>query len=188
LGRVLATRYGAIVVDRLFRGTTQLPAALQPLVRAAAQTLDLDADTRARTVWRLDAGGGSVEEVHWLLGQGDHVHCKDYSGARAHSVAASVAVWVDAPRIPERQVGWVTRAATPYSRPVRRVAVRCRQKNGQWGVGVLIATLAPHEVMALTQQPVDRVNDSTAVLLTYVDFYDQRGGGVETAIKGDKQG
>src|SRR5438309_8918470 len=54
LGRVLATRYGDIVVDRLFSGTTQLPAALQPLVRAAAQTLDLDADKRGRTVWRID--------------------------------------------------------------------------------------------------------------------------------------
>ena len=70
LGRVLATRYGDIVVDRLFSGTTQLPAALQPLVRAAAQTLDLDADKRGRTVWRIDAGGGSVEDVNWLLGQG----------------------------------------------------------------------------------------------------------------------
>ena len=188
LGRVLATRYGEIVVDRLFSGTTQLPAALQPLVRAAAQTLDLDADKRGRTVWRIDAGGGSVEDVNWLLGQGYHVHCKDYSGTRAQSLAASVTVWVDDPRVPERQVGWVTLAATPYNRPVRRVAVRCRKKNGQWGVGVLISTLAPQEVMALTQQPVDRVNDSTAVLLTYVYFYDQRGGGVETAIKGDKQG
>jgi hypothetical protein len=188
LGRVLATRYGEIVVDRLFSGTTQLPAALQPLVRAAAQTLDLDADKRGRTVWRIDAGGGSVEDVHWLLGQGYHVHCKDYSGTRAQSLAASVTVWVDDPRVPERQVGWVTIAATPYNRPVRRVAVRCRKKNGPWGVGVLISTLAPQEGMALTQQPVDRVNDSTAGLLTYVSFYDQRGGGVETAIKGDKQG
>ncbi len=170
LGRVLATRYGAIVVDRLFSGTTQLPAALPPLVRAAAQTLDLDADKRGRTVWRIDAGGGSVEDVNWLLGQGYHVHCKDYSGSRAQSLAASVTVWVDDPRVPERQVGWVTLAATPYNRPVRRVAVRCRKKNGQWGVGVLIATLAPQEVMALTQQPVDRVNDSTAVLLTYAQL------------------
>jgi hypothetical protein len=32
------------------------------------------------------------------------------------------------------------------------------------------------------------VQDPTAVLLAYVYFYDQRGGGVETAIKGDKQG
>jgi hypothetical protein len=55
-------------------------------------------------------------------------------------------------------------------------------------VGVLIATLAPQEVMALTQQPVDRVNDSTAVVLASVYCEDQRGGGVETAIKGDKQG
>jgi hypothetical protein len=33
LGRVLATRYDAIVVDRLFGGTTQLTSALRPLVQ-----------------------------------------------------------------------------------------------------------------------------------------------------------
>src|SRR5437016_6356283 len=58
LGRVLATRYDEIVVDRLFSGTTQLTTALQPLVLAAEQTLDLDEDKRRRTRWRLDAGGG----------------------------------------------------------------------------------------------------------------------------------
>jgi hypothetical protein len=42
--------------------------------------------------------------------------------------------------------------------------------------------------MALTQQPVDRVHAPSAVVLAYVYFYDQRGGGVETAIKGDTQG
>jgi len=68
------------------------------------------------------------------------------------------------------------------------MAVRCRKKNGPWGGGVLISTLSPHEVMALTQQPVDRVNDPTAVVLASAYFYDQRGGGVEIAIKGDKQG
>jgi len=80
-------------------------------------------------------------------------------------LAARVTGWVDDPRVPERQVGWVTLAATPSNRPDRRVAGRCRNKNGPWGVGVLIATLAPQEVLALTQQPVDRVNDSTAVVL-----------------------
>jgi hypothetical protein len=188
LGRVLATRYDEIVVDRLFNGKTQLTTALQPLVLAAEQTLDLADDTRRRTLWRIDAGGGSVEDVNWLLGRGYQVHCKDYSGTRAQTLAASVTTWVEDPRIPERQVGWVPVAATPYSRPVRRIAVRCRKKTGQWGVGVLISTLTPQEVIALTQQPVDRVNDPTAVLLAYVYFYDQRGGGVETAIKGDKQG
>src|SRR5881398_3983582 len=37
LGRVLATQYDEIVVDRLFGGTTQLTSALRPLVQAAEQ-------------------------------------------------------------------------------------------------------------------------------------------------------
>ena len=69
------------------------------------------------------------------------------------------------PRIAARQVGWVTLAPTVYSRPVRRVAVRCRKHNGQWGVGVLISTLEPHEVIELSRQPVDRLNDPVAVWL-----------------------
>jgi len=108
LGRVLATRYDEIVVDRLLSGTTQLTTALRPLVEAAEQTLDVDEAKRHRTLWRIDAGGGSVEEVNWLLSRGYHVHCKDYSGTRAQTLAASVTTWVDDPRVPERQVGWVT--------------------------------------------------------------------------------
>ena len=42
LGRVLASRYEEVVVDRLFEGTTQLAKALQPLMQAAEQTLGLD--------------------------------------------------------------------------------------------------------------------------------------------------
>lgn len=41
LGRVVASRYGE-VVDRIYAGTTQLAAALQPLVAAAERALDLD--------------------------------------------------------------------------------------------------------------------------------------------------
>lgn len=188
LGRVVATHYDEIVVDRLFDGTTQLTTALQPLVQAAEQTLELDAPRRGRTVWRIDAGGGSVADVNWLLEHDYHVHCKDYSSVRAQTLAASVTTWVKDPRIPERQVGWVTLPPTAYSRPVRRVAVRCRKKNGHWGVGVLISTLSSDEVVTLARQPVDRGQDPRAVLLAYVYFYDQRGGGVETSFKGDKQG
>jgi len=68
------------------------------------------------------------------------------------------------------------------------VAVQCRKNNGQWGVGVLISTLAPNEVVALSQQPIDRLNDPVAVRLAYVYLDDQRGGGVDTTFKGDKQG
>src|SRR5947209_11504091 len=59
LGRVLASRYGEIVVDRLFDGKTQLTRALQPLILAAEATLQLDEDQRRRTIVRMDAGGGS---------------------------------------------------------------------------------------------------------------------------------
>src|ERR1700694_4477491 len=42
LGRILASRYGEIVVDRLFDGKTQLTRALQSLILAAERTLQLD--------------------------------------------------------------------------------------------------------------------------------------------------
>jgi hypothetical protein len=70
LGRVVATRYDEIVVDQLFAGTTQLSTALQPLVMAAEQTLELDTAQRARTILRVDAGGGSLADVNWALQRG----------------------------------------------------------------------------------------------------------------------
>ena len=187
LGRVLATHYQEIVVDQLGGGTTYLRTALRPLITAAEQILDLDQAKRARTIVRVDAGGGSVGEINWLLERGYQVMAKDYSGQRAQKLALSVTNWVDDPRIEGRQVGWVTEPTTAYVREVRRIAVRCRKKNGQWGVGVIISTLEGVAVLALTEQDA-AVQDANAVLLAYVYFYDQRGGGVETAIKDDKQG
>jgi hypothetical protein len=188
LGRVLATSYEEVVVDRLFDGKTQLTTALQPLVEAAETTLKLDEVKRARTIVRVDAGGGSLDDVNWLLARGYQVHCKDYSGRHARILAQSVVEWIDDPHVPGRQVGWVTEAPTAYVRPVVRIAVRCRQQNGQWAVGVLISTLSARDVLELTGQPVSRLDDPAAVLLAYVTFYDQRGGGIETSLKGDKQG
>lgn len=188
LGRVLATRYEEVVVDRLFDGTTQLTTALQPLMEAAEQTLEMDERKRRRTLVRIDAGGGSVDDVNWLLLRGYQVHCKDYSSARARRLAQSVQDWVDDPQVQGRQVGWVSLPASEYARPVRRIAVRCRKANGQWGVGVLISTLCPLEVLALTQPTAEPDADPATVLLAYVYFYDQRGGGVETSFKGDQQG
>jgi hypothetical protein len=188
LGRVLATRYEEVVVDRLFDGTTQLTKALQPLMQAAEHTLELDERKRARTVVRIDAGGGSVDDVNWLLERGYQVHGKDYSSSRAQRLAATVQYWVDDPQVPGRQVGWVYLPAAEYVRPVRRIAVRCRKANGHWGIGVLISTLSPVDVLLLTQVTTGPDADPATVLLAYVYFYDQRGGGVETSFKGDQQG
>jgi hypothetical protein len=188
LGRVLASTYQEIVIDQLFNGTTYLRTALQPLIEAAEQVLELSETKRARTIVRVDAGGGSVSDLNWLLERGYQVHAKDYSGQRAQNLARSVSRWVDDPRIEDRQVGWVSEPTSAYVREVRRIAVRCRKKNGQWGVGVIISTLSALDVLTLSGQPPTKVTDEATVLLAYVYFYDARGGGVETAIKDDKQG
>jgi hypothetical protein len=187
-GRVLATHYGEIVVDQLFTGTVQLTTALQPLVTAAEQVLDLDAAKRQRTIVRVDSGGGSLKESNWLLERGYHIHTKDYSTQRASTLAASVEAWFADPEIVGREVGWVTSPATEYVREVRRIAVRWPQKDGTWGYDVVVSSATPRMVIEETGQPVARVLDHQAVTLAYVRFYDARGGGVETSIKDDKQG
>jgi hypothetical protein len=188
LGRVLATAYQEVVVDRLFDGKTQLTRALQPLVLAAEGTLQLDEDKRRRTIVRVDAGGGSLDDVNWLLARGYQVHCKDYSGQQATRLAKGVQEWHTDPHQPERQFGWVTETTDVYVRPVKRIAVRCRQQDGKFAYGVLISALSAQHVLLLTGQPLSLLEDPAAVLLAYVRFYDQRGGGVETSFKGDKQG
>lgn len=80
LGRVLATQYEEVVVDRLFAGNVQLIKALQPLVEMAEVTLQLDEAKRARTLLRVDAGAGTLDDLNWLLSRGDEVVAKKYSG------------------------------------------------------------------------------------------------------------
>jgi len=188
MGYVIATWYEETVVARLYAGHTQLNKALIPLLEATEQTLRLDCARRARTIVRMDAGGGSVEDVNWLLRRGYQVHGKDYSGQRAQNLAQQVRVWIPDPYNPEREMGWIEETETPYCREVRRIAVRCRKQNQQWGIGVLISTLTPHEVLWLSGQYDQDSDDPAMVLYAYVHFYDLRGGGVETEIKEDKQG
>jgi hypothetical protein len=188
LGRVVASRYGEIVVDRLFDGKTQLTRALQPLMLAAETTLQLDEPKRRRCIVRVDAGGGSLDDVNWLLSRGYLVHCKDYSGKQAKRLAKTVPQCYPDPLQPEREFGWVSEPTEVYVRPVKRLAVRCRQADGSFAYGVLISALSAQQVLALTDQPLDLLEDQAAVLLAYVHFYDQRAGGIETSFKGDKQG
>ncbi len=188
LGRVLASRYHEVVVDRLFDGKTQLTRALQPLLLAAERTLQLDEDKGHHTIVRVDAGGGSLDDVNWLLARGYQVHGKDYSGQQAKRLASTAEYWFTDPHQPERQFGWVREVSKAYVRPVKRIAVRCRKPDGKFAYGVLLSTLSAQHVLGLTGQPLSSCDDPAAVLLAYVTFYDQRGGGVETSFKGDKQG
>ena len=186
IGRVLATPYQEIVAEQLFDGKKQLSQTLLDLLSDADETLELDEAKRAETIIRVDSGGGSLDDVNEILRRGYQFHGKEYSTPKAQRLAESVERWFPDPRVPGREVGWVTEPANEYVRPVRRIAVRCRKNNGQWGIGVLISTAPPEEVFAKTRLPFTYA--SKEQLLAYVYFYDARGGGCETSFKGDKQG
>ncbi len=125
--------------------------------------------------------------MNYVLGRDYHFHGKEYSTPRAKKLAKSVKEWIDDPNS-ERQVGFVTIAPNEYVRTVTRVAVRCKKNNGQWGIGVLISSLSQEEIVEIMAPTLENVPKPIAALLAYVYFYDQRGGGVETEIKEDKQG
>jgi hypothetical protein len=88
----------------------------------------------------------------------------------------------------DRQVGWITVEGPEYVRPVRRLSIRWRKKNGGWKHAILLSTLSSRDVIALMNLPVDRVRDPRAVVLAYAKLYDRRGGTVEVEIKEGKQG
>ncbi len=170
LGRVLATMYREVVVDRLFAGNTQLRAALPPLVLAAEQALALDEARRRRTVLRIDAGAGGVADIKWVLERGYHVVAKDCSTARARRLAEAVTTWFADPRQTDRQVGIVILPAPEYEtethqRTITRVAVRCPQASGAWGVGVVISTLPADAALLLNGQESALAADPAAVAL-----------------------
>lgn len=190
LGRVLATRYDEVVCDRTFEGTVQLTKALQPLLQATEQTLELaqSPKKRARTLVRVDSGGGCLKDINWMLARGYRVLTKDYSTQRARKFADSVTQWFEDPTQPGRQYGVVTTPSTDdYCRPVIRIAVRCRKNNGHWAVGVLVTNLTPDEVATLMNLEFDLAENLCELWLAYVRCYDQRGGGVETSFKQDNQ-
>jgi hypothetical protein len=188
LGRVYASWYEEVVLDQLYPGKTTLHPVLPELVSKAALILELDQARRKRTILRIDAHGGHVSQVNALLQQGYQVHTKEGHGGRARQLAETVTTWYDDPKVPGRQVGWVNQTSDEYVRPVRRVAVRTRKKNKQWGLGVLVSSLSPMAVSYLVGLTQEQRTQPLSQLLAYVYFYDLRAGGVENGFKADKQG
>lgn len=181
LGRVLATGYDEVVGDRLFPGNQQLNTTLQELVQAAQTTLELTQEQRARCLLRVDAGGGSVSNLNWLLEQGYHILAKACSTQQARLLAKTVQEWMPDPHQETREWGWVTEEPVAFVRPVRRLAVRCPKPNGTFGYGVLICSLPDQAILTLAE------GESEGGLAS-LQLSDQRGAGVETSFKGDKGG
>jgi hypothetical protein len=187
LGRVVATHYGEVVVDRLYPGKRQMERSLQELVTAAEEVLELDESRRKRTIIRVDGGGGRDADVNWLLKRGYHVVVKNKNWKRANKLATSVREWQGDPKTGDREVGWVEEPH-PYVRPTRQIAIRTPKKDGSWLYWVLITTLSDEELFWLARQPFRNAPPSTQVMFALLYAYDLRSGGVETSIKESKQG
>ena len=187
LGRVLATLYDEIVVERLYSGKTQLERSLQALVKAAEEVLELDERSRQRTIVRVDGGGGRDADINWLLQRGYSLIVKVKNWQRSLKLARSVRTWYPDPKTPGREVGWVEEPHV-YERPTRQVAVRRRGNKGEWRYRILVFALSDEQLFCLAHEPLRRSPTLTQILLAAVHAYDLRGGGVETSIKGSKQG
>ena len=188
MGRVVASAYDEVVADRVYPGNLQLHDTLPHLVEALEKTLELDETQRRRTVLRIDAGGGSMNGINWLLKRGYQVHCKDFSTRRAAHYALSVREWVADPRRKGRELGWAVVKEGDYARPVRRLALRWRKRNGQRCHALLISSLEPGDVLKLFGVAGGVGEDAGAVLAAYARLDDERGGAVEIDIKESKQG
>lgn len=116
LGRVLATLYDEIVVDRLYDGKRVLHCSLQELVLNAEDVLELAENKRGSTIIRLDAGGGEDADINWVLGRGYLLLVKVKNWRRAHKLAVTVTDWHPDPKVPEREVGCARIAAASRGR------------------------------------------------------------------------
>ena len=186
LGRVVATWYDEIVVERLYPGQVQLNRSLQELVHEAEQVLDLNPGFRRRTIIRTDAGGGRDEDINWLLNRHYGILTKVTNWRRVANLRASVRVWHTDPKDCRRHFGWVEQPHT-YDQPTRQLAVRCAKKDGSWSTHVLVFNLTDDTLLSLTPQVPDEA-DPNRIMLAALSLYDQRGGAAETTIKGSKQG
>jgi hypothetical protein len=187
LGRVVATLYDEIVVERLYSGKIQLERSLQPLVIAAEEVLDLDQALRQRTIVRIDGGGGRDADIDWLLLRGYALLVKVKNWKRAAKLAQSVTTWHTDPKTGDRQVGWVQETHA-YPRPTRQVAIRTPKKDGSWLYWVLVLALSDEQLFSLARQPVPHTPTPEQIMFAAVYAYDLRSGGVETSIRGSKGG
>jgi len=192
LGRVVAAQYQEIVTQSLYDGKKQLTQAFQPLTEAAAHILGLDRSRKKReeTLLRCDAGAGTEREINWALNEGYGLLTKLKSHQRSVKLVRSVTTWYPDPKVRGRSVGWIE-APHAFARETLQVAIRSertvsgkRKRTDR----VLLTSLSPEEAVALMGAPIQDAKEPDKVALAVAHLYDQRGGGVETENRQDKQG
>ena len=150
----------------MFPGNQHTVQCLRPAVKAAEIALELSAEQRQRTVWRIDGGGGSDKHLRWLLKRGYHVVAKGMSNRRAQALAKHVHRW-DA----YRENIWLGEVPPPvdYGRPAR-VLIKKRLKDGKYLHSYYVTTLClPSKGLFMSR-------------------YDDRGGAEVEQFRNDKSG
>ena len=123
--------------SELYPGNRHTVRCLRPAVLGAANALELATNQRRRTVWRLDGGAGSDDQIRWLLDQGYHVLAKGMSNRRAGALAKQVTRW------DSYKDYWLGMVKSPvdFGRPAR-VFVKRRQKKGKFLHSYYVTTLS----------------------------------------------
>jgi hypothetical protein len=132
---------------------------------AAETALELAPEQRQRTVWRIDGGAGSDQQLLWLFNRGYHVIAKGTSNRRAEALARQVRRW-DA-----YEEDWLGEVPAPveYGRPVR-VFVKRRLKEGCFRHSYYVSTLSlPSKGL-------------------FMAYYNHRGGAEIEQFRNDKSG
>ena len=124
LARATSALYHEVITDVVCPGNVQLRETLCPLVELTEAALELNAEKRRRTVWRVDAGVGGLRRANWLLARGYQIHLKDCSSKRAEAFAQTVNEWHRDPNDPEREFGWATGEKLNDPRRVRWLILR----------------------------------------------------------------
>lgn len=187
LGRVWATLYDEVIVDRLYSGKIQLEQSFQQLVEMAEEVLDLGPAKRERTILRFDASGGTDKHINWALGRGYEILTKVKNWQRVRKLTQSIEQWYDDPKVADRQLAWVEEPHR-YVRTTRQLAVRRKDKKGAWRVRVLVTSLDDATLLWLARQPFRKELRTIDRMCALLYAYDLRGGGVEISMKESKQG
>jgi len=165
LARVSAIKYRETIWSEVYPGNRHTVQCLQPAVLATETALELTPAQRKRTVWRLDGGAGSDEQLRWLLARGYQVIAKGMSNRRAEALAQQVRRW------DPYQQAWLAEVEPPldYGRPVR-VLVKRRLKDDKFCHSYYVSSLTwPSKTH-------------------FMAAYDRRGGAEVEQFRNDKTG
>ena len=166
MARVSAVNYQETLWSDLFPGNRLTLECLQPAVLGLESSFELSVQQRKRTLYRLDGGSGTDENLRWLLERGYQLLTKGFSGKRAHALARCVQRW-DA-YDDQSWLGSIT-PTFDLGRPVY-VLVRKRLHKGRWKHSYYVTTLTLPSKGA------------------FMDKYNQRGGAEVEQFRADKSG